>query len=172
MARRAKDRGTPTPATATAAARWWPPGSADGSSPAGDVLLGLVDFGNGCGQAGYPGVYLRIADPAIARFLGAGPPLASAGGVHRGVCPTLRAGRTTSGHTAAARTRAGRPIARGAASAERALANAAGASARLADMIGRDQALQALADSEFDVVVIGGGITGAGVALDASTRGY
>ena len=76
------------------------PGSADGSSPAGDVLLGLVDFGNGCGQAGYPGVYQRIADPAIARFLGAGPPLASAGGVHRGVCPTLRAGRTTSGHTA------------------------------------------------------------------------
>ncbi len=39
-------------------------------------------------------------------------------------------------------------------------------------MIERDQALQALADSEFDVVVIGGGITGAGVALDASTRGY
>jgi glycerol-3-phosphate dehydrogenase len=42
----------------------------------------------------------------------------------------------------------------------------------LAVVIGRDQALQALAGSEFDVVVIGGGITGAGVALDASTRGY
>jgi glycerol-3-phosphate dehydrogenase len=39
-------------------------------------------------------------------------------------------------------------------------------------VIERDQALQALAGSEFDVVVIGGGITGAGVALDASTRGY
>ncbi len=39
-------------------------------------------------------------------------------------------------------------------------------------MIERDQALAALAGSEFDVVVIGGGITGAGVALDASTRGY
>ncbi len=39
-------------------------------------------------------------------------------------------------------------------------------------MIERNQALQALAGSEFDVVVIGGGITGAGVALDASTRGY
>ncbi len=39
-------------------------------------------------------------------------------------------------------------------------------------MIERDQALQALAGNEFDVVVIGGGITGAGVALDASTRGY
>ncbi len=39
-------------------------------------------------------------------------------------------------------------------------------------MIEREQALQALAGSEFDVVVIGGGITGAGVALDASTRGY
>jgi glycerol-3-phosphate dehydrogenase len=39
-------------------------------------------------------------------------------------------------------------------------------------VIERDQALQALEGSEFDVVVIGGGITGAGVALDASTRGY
>jgi glycerol-3-phosphate dehydrogenase len=39
-------------------------------------------------------------------------------------------------------------------------------------VIERDQALQALAGNEFDVVVIGGGITGAGVALDASTRGY
>ena len=39
-------------------------------------------------------------------------------------------------------------------------------------MIPRDQALAALQDQEFDVVVIGGGITGAGVALDAATRGY
>jgi glycerol-3-phosphate dehydrogenase len=39
-------------------------------------------------------------------------------------------------------------------------------------VIERNQALQALAENEFDVVVIGGGITGAGVALDASTRGY
>jgi glycerol-3-phosphate dehydrogenase len=39
-------------------------------------------------------------------------------------------------------------------------------------VIERAQALNALAGSEFDVVVIGGGITGAGVALDASTRGY
>jgi glycerol-3-phosphate dehydrogenase len=39
-------------------------------------------------------------------------------------------------------------------------------------VIERNQALQALAGGEFDVVVIGGGITGAGVALDASTRGY
>jgi glycerol-3-phosphate dehydrogenase len=36
----------------------------------------------------------------------------------------------------------------------------------------RDQALAALAENEFDVVVVGGGITGAGVALDAATRGY
>ncbi|HXB65860.1 MAG TPA: glycerol-3-phosphate dehydrogenase/oxidase [Solirubrobacteraceae bacterium] len=39
-------------------------------------------------------------------------------------------------------------------------------------MIERTQAMRALAEEEFDVVVIGGGITGAGVALDAATRGY
>ncbi|HEV2061272.1 MAG TPA: glycerol-3-phosphate dehydrogenase/oxidase [Solirubrobacteraceae bacterium] len=39
-------------------------------------------------------------------------------------------------------------------------------------MIARQDALQALAADRFDVVVIGGGITGAGVALDAATRGY
>ncbi len=39
-------------------------------------------------------------------------------------------------------------------------------------MIERSQALAALAQHEFDVVVVGGGITGAGVALDAATRGY
>lgn len=39
-------------------------------------------------------------------------------------------------------------------------------------MIARDQAVAALAENEFDVVVVGGGITGAGVALDAATRGY
>ncbi len=39
-------------------------------------------------------------------------------------------------------------------------------------MIARAQALAALAGEEFDVLVVGGGITGAGVALDAATRGY
>jgi glycerol-3-phosphate dehydrogenase len=39
-------------------------------------------------------------------------------------------------------------------------------------VIERSQALAALSEDEFDVVVIGGGITGAGVALDAATRGY
>lgn len=39
-------------------------------------------------------------------------------------------------------------------------------------MIGRQQGLAALAAEDFDVLVIGGGITGAGVALDAATRGY
>jgi len=39
-------------------------------------------------------------------------------------------------------------------------------------VIAREQALAALAEDEFDVVVVGGGITGAGVALDAATRGY
>lgn len=39
-------------------------------------------------------------------------------------------------------------------------------------MIARADALAALESEEFDVVVVGGGITGAGVALDAATRGY
>jgi glycerol-3-phosphate dehydrogenase len=39
-------------------------------------------------------------------------------------------------------------------------------------VIARGQALAALAEHEFDVAVVGGGITGAGVALDAATRGY
>jgi glycerol-3-phosphate dehydrogenase len=36
----------------------------------------------------------------------------------------------------------------------------------------RAQALATLAQEHFDIVVIGGGITGAGVALDAASRGY
>jgi glycerol-3-phosphate dehydrogenase len=39
-------------------------------------------------------------------------------------------------------------------------------------MRSRADALQALQSERFDVVVIGGGITGAGVAFDAATRGY
>src|SRR4051794_9440282 len=39
-------------------------------------------------------------------------------------------------------------------------------------MIARADAIEALAADEFDVVVVGGGITGAGVAFDAATRGY
>jgi glycerol-3-phosphate dehydrogenase len=39
-------------------------------------------------------------------------------------------------------------------------------------MISRDQALAAMQEDHFDVVVVGGGITGAGVALDAASRGY
>jgi glycerol-3-phosphate dehydrogenase len=35
----------------------------------------------------------------------------------------------------------------------------------------REQALQAMADTELDVLVIGGGVVGAGAALDAATRG-
>lgn len=37
--------------------------------PADYVLVGLVDFGNGCAQAGYPGVYSRISNHEIASFL-------------------------------------------------------------------------------------------------------
>ena len=39
-------------------------------------------------------------------------------------------------------------------------------------MIARSQAIAALAANEFDLVVVGGGITGAGVALDGASRGY
>jgi glycerol-3-phosphate dehydrogenase len=39
-------------------------------------------------------------------------------------------------------------------------------------VIARDDALAAFASERFDLVVVGGGITGAGVALDAASRGY
>jgi glycerol-3-phosphate dehydrogenase len=39
-------------------------------------------------------------------------------------------------------------------------------------MLSRADAVAALAADPFDIVVVGGGITGAGVALDAATRGY
>src|SRR5688572_15567766 len=39
-------------------------------------------------------------------------------------------------------------------------------------MLSRADAVSALAAEPFDVLVVGGGITGAGVALDAATRGY
>ncbi|UGS35691.1 glycerol-3-phosphate dehydrogenase/oxidase [Capillimicrobium parvum] len=39
-------------------------------------------------------------------------------------------------------------------------------------MIARADALHALTREQFDVVVVGGGITGAGCALDAASRGY
>ncbi len=39
-------------------------------------------------------------------------------------------------------------------------------------MLNRAQAIEAIAGQRFEVLVIGGGITGAGVALDAASRGY
>jgi glycerol-3-phosphate dehydrogenase len=39
-------------------------------------------------------------------------------------------------------------------------------------VISRERALGALQEETFEVVVIGGGVTGAGVALDAASRGY
>jgi glycerol-3-phosphate dehydrogenase len=39
-------------------------------------------------------------------------------------------------------------------------------------MLSRATAIEAIAGQRFEVVVIGGGITGAGVALDAASRGY
>ncbi|MGH2955107.1 MAG: FAD-dependent oxidoreductase [Solirubrobacterales bacterium] len=39
-------------------------------------------------------------------------------------------------------------------------------------MLAREDALRAMDAERFDLVVVGGGITGAGVALDAASRGY
>jgi glycerol-3-phosphate dehydrogenase len=39
-------------------------------------------------------------------------------------------------------------------------------------MLSRERAIETLEQERFDVAVIGGGITGAGVALDAASRGY
>jgi glycerol-3-phosphate dehydrogenase len=39
-------------------------------------------------------------------------------------------------------------------------------------MLAREAALEAVTGERFDVVVVGGGITGAGTALDAASRGY
>jgi glycerol-3-phosphate dehydrogenase len=39
-------------------------------------------------------------------------------------------------------------------------------------VLSRQDAIAALSANEFDLVVVGGGITGAGVALDAAARGY
>src|SRR5580693_8508078 len=39
-------------------------------------------------------------------------------------------------------------------------------------MLSRERAIESLAAERFDVLVIGGGITGAGVALDAASRGF
>ena len=39
-------------------------------------------------------------------------------------------------------------------------------------MLAREHALSSISSEQFDVVVIGGGITGAGVALDAASRGF
>jgi secreted trypsin-like serine protease len=65
------------------------------ASPAGDVLLGLVDFGDGCAQPGYPGVYVRVADPAVAAFLATNPAQVSAVGIRRDLCPRpVRRGHT------------------------------------------------------------------------------
>jgi glycerol-3-phosphate dehydrogenase len=52
------------------------------------------------------------------------------------------------------------------------LAGAARAACEDGRVIAREQAMAALEGEAFDVVVVGGGITGAGVALDAASRGY
>ncbi|MCA1689795.1 MAG: trypsin-like serine protease, partial [Actinobacteria bacterium] len=64
-------------------------------APPGDyVLAGLIDFGAGCAQPGFPGVYVRLATPEIAAFIGqqaaaAGQQLAAAP-APAGVAPVRR----------------------------------------------------------------------------------
>jgi secreted trypsin-like serine protease len=53
--------------------------------PPGDyVLVGLVDFGDGCALPGFAGVYTRIADPAIAHYLATGTGGRAQAAGHRG----------------------------------------------------------------------------------------
>ena len=78
------------------------------SGPGDDVLLGLVDFGNGCGQDGYPGVYVRIADPAVAAFLGASAARTSSVPARRGLCLRRAKHARRTGHRRRAARSAGR----------------------------------------------------------------
>jgi len=78
--------------------------------PSDYVLAGLVDFGAGCGQAGDPGVYVRIANKDIQSFIRSavqaagqqliGPPVPS------GAPPARTAITTTSGRARLASTTA------------------------------------------------------------------
>jgi len=47
-------------------------GAAATGAPPAYVLIGLVDFGAGCAQPGFAGVYTRIADPAVVSYLASG----------------------------------------------------------------------------------------------------
>ena len=123
------------------------------------MLVGLVDFGNGCAQPGYPGVYTRIGDPEVAGFLASG-----VGHKARLAAKQSRKKRRRRRHRA--------PGADGSRLREAASSLTGPGSERLTAVIERAQAVAALSEDEFDVVVIGGGITGAGVALDAASRGY
>ncbi len=52
------------------------------------------------------------------------------------------------------------------------MAAGGGAEPRLGARLNRDAALRRLADERFDLLIIGGGATGLGAALDAAARGY
>ena len=98
----------------------------------------------------------------------------------RRACPRVRTSRSGSAPLAGRRAapvtrRPRRPGTRscsGSTSRPAASPAAGSACGYVGRMLNRERALQTLADEQFEVAVIGGGITGAGVALDAASRGY
>lgn len=55
-------------------------------------LLGLIDFGAGCGQSGSPGVYQSVLDQRNAEFLRSNPPQAPLGQLPPSIAGVLQSG--------------------------------------------------------------------------------
>jgi secreted trypsin-like serine protease len=65
------------------------------STPPGTYrLLGIVDFGNGCAQAGFPGVFQSLVDAGNAQFVQSAPPQAPLEQAPPGIAGTPLPGQT------------------------------------------------------------------------------